>query len=46
MVNISYRLGDRKMVFDSAQEAFVDDNEANQYLKRTYRQPWVVPENV
>jgi predicted dehydrogenase len=46
MANISYRLGDRKVVFDSAKEAFVDDHEANQYLKRTYRQPWVVPENV
>jgi predicted dehydrogenase len=46
MANISYRLGNRKVVFDSAQEAFVDDNEANQYLKRTYREPWVMPENV
>jgi hypothetical protein len=46
MANISYRLGDRKIVFDSAHEAFVDDHEANQLLKRTYRAPWVVPENV
>ena len=46
MANISYRLGNRKVVFDSAQEAFVDDREANQYLKRTYREPWVMPENV
>ena len=46
MANISYRLGDRKLVFDSAREAFADDHEANQYLRRTYRAPWVVPENV
>ncbi len=46
MANISYRLGDRKVVFDSSTEAFVNDNEANQYLKRTYRKPWVIPENV
>jgi len=46
MANISYRLGDRKVVFDSAQEAFTGDNEANQYLKRTYRAPWLMPENV
>jgi len=46
MANISYRLGDRKVVFDSAHEAFVDDPEANRLLKRTYRAPWVVPENV
>jgi predicted dehydrogenase len=46
MANISYRLGNRKVVFDSAKEAFVDDNEANQYLKRTYREPWVMPDKV
>jgi len=46
MANISYRLGNRKIVFDSTQETFVGDNEANQYLKRTYREPWVMPQNV
>jgi hypothetical protein len=46
MANISYRVGDRKLVFDSAKEAFVGDNEANQYLKRTYREPWVLSEKV
>jgi predicted dehydrogenase len=46
MANISYRVGDRKLAFDSAKESFGDDREANQYLKRTYRPPWVVPENV
>jgi len=46
MANISYRLGDRKLEFDSAKEAFGGDNEANRYLKRTYREPWVIPENV
>ena len=46
MANISYRVGDRKLVFDSANEAFVGDKEANQYLKRTYREPWVVSEKV
>jgi len=46
MANISYRLGDRKVVFDSAKESFVNDHEANQYLRRTYREPWVMPENV
>jgi predicted dehydrogenase len=46
MANISYRVGNRKLVFDSAQETFVDDHEANQYLKRTYRAPWVMPDSV
>ena len=46
MANISYRVGNRKLMFDSAQEDFAGDHEANQYLKRTYREPWVMPENV
>ena len=46
LANISYRLGDRKVVFDSANESFAGDDEANQYLKRAYRTPWVMPENV
>jgi len=46
MANISYRLGDRKLVFDTVKECFVGDDEANRYLKRTCRKPWVVPENV
>jgi predicted dehydrogenase len=44
--NISYRLGGRKLVFDDKSETFVNDTEANSYLKRTYREPWVVPEEV
>jgi hypothetical protein len=40
MANISYRVGDRKLEFDSSKEAFVDDHEANRYLKRSYRAPW------
>ena len=46
MANISFRVGDRKLMFDSAKETFADDKEANQYLKRPYRKPWAVPENV
>ena len=46
MANISYRMGDRKLEFDSSKEVFVDGDEANHYLKRSYRAPWVMPENV
>jgi len=46
MANISYRVGNRKLEFDSSEEAFIDDKEANRYLKRSYRAPWVMPENV
>ena len=46
MANISYRVGNRKLEFDGTREAFVSDNVANQYLKRSYRAPWLMPENV
>ena len=46
LANISYQLGNRKVVFDSVKENFVDDAEANRYLRRTYRKPWVVPDKV
>jgi len=46
MGNISYRCGNRKLVFDAASETFGDDAEANQYLRRDYRAPWVIPEEI
>jgi len=46
MGNISYRVGMRQLDFDGAGERFVNDNEANGLLKRQYRAPWVVPEEV
>lgn len=39
---ISYRLG-RTLVFDPDTETFVNDAEANSYLTRTYREPYVLP---
>lgn len=44
--NISYRVGMRKLLYDGEREVFVDDEEANRYVKRTYREPWVVPGEV
>lgn len=41
--NISYRLG-RKLEFDSGSGRFVGDEEADLYLSRSYRPPFVVPE--
>lgn len=46
LANISYRLGGRKLVVDPKTETLVDDAEANNMLKRKYREPWVVPERV
>ncbi|MBZ5592273.1 MAG: Gfo/Idh/MocA family oxidoreductase [Acidobacteriia bacterium] len=45
MANISYRTG-RKLQFDPKAERFVNDAEANSYITRNYRRPFVVPENV
>ena len=45
MANISYRTG-RKLHFDPRAERFIDDDEANRYITRKYREPFVVPENV
>ena len=45
LANIAYRTG-RTLTFDPRQERFSDDREANQYLKRSYRPPYVVPDKV
>jgi predicted dehydrogenase len=45
LANISHRLGNRKLQFDADREVF-DDKEANPYLRRSYRAPWVMPEKV
>ena len=45
LANISYRIG-CELTFDSHSERFVDDDQANGYLTRNYRPPYVVPEKV
>jgi predicted dehydrogenase len=42
---VSYRTG-RKLTFDPKTETFVKDREANSYLTRKYRAPYVMPEKV
>jgi len=46
MANISYRVGNLKLEFDPQTETFMNCDEANKYIKRRYREPWVVPDNV
>jgi len=46
MANISYLVGNQKLTFDPKTESFVNSPEANKYLKRTYREPWVIPDQV
>ena len=45
MANTSYRLG-RSLRFDPARENYGRDAEANRFLSRDYRKPFVVPEKV
>ncbi len=43
--NIAYRTG-RKLVFDGKNEKFVDDPDADRFLTRDYREPYVMPEKI
>ena len=45
LAKISQKLG-RSVHFDPQTERFVDDPEADKFLKRDYREPYVVPEQV
>ena len=46
MGSISYRCGNRKLTFDAANQNFGGDAAANQYLRRTDRAPWIIPEKI
>jgi predicted dehydrogenase len=46
LANIAYRVGNQKLEFDPQTESFRNCDQANKYLKRQYRQPWVVPDEV
>jgi len=39
--NIAFRIG-RKLRWDGVAERFVDDDEANRWIARPYREPWVL----
>jgi hypothetical protein len=45
LANASYRLG-RTLRFDPEQEQVINDDEANRLLRGSYREPYVVPEEV
>lgn len=44
--NISYRLGGQKLVVDPKTETFTNTEEGNALLKREYRAPYEIPEQV
>ena len=45
MANIAYRVGDT-LRFNGEYEQFINNPEADMFLSRKYRYPYVVPENV
>ncbi|MNC99069.1 hypothetical protein D3C83_172290 [compost metagenome] len=45
LANVSLRTG-RKLTFDPKTETFPGDEEANRFLRRQYREPYVVPDQV
>lgn len=44
--NIAYRTGNKQLLFDGQNEKFIDNEDANKLLKRSYRENYVVPDNV
>ncbi len=46
LANIAWRAGRGSLAFDPQTESFPNTPEANRFLKRSYRQPWVVPDRV
>jgi predicted dehydrogenase len=46
LANISYRVGNQRLEFDPQTETFTNCEQANKLLKREYRAPWIVPDNV
>jgi hypothetical protein len=46
LANTSYRVGNQRLLFDSATEQYTNCAEANKLLKRTYREPWVLKDQV
>jgi predicted dehydrogenase len=44
--NISHRIGNQKLKYNAHAEQFIDNTEANKYLKKNYRDKYKVPEIV
>jgi predicted dehydrogenase len=44
--NISYRLGAQKIAIDPQTERIIDNPDALALFKRSYRKPWIVPDEV
>ena len=46
LANVSYRVGNKQLEFDAQAERFTNSDEANRYLKPTYRKHYRVPDAV
>jgi predicted dehydrogenase len=46
MADIAYRTGNKQLYLDPKTERFVNNDEANKFLKGNYRAPYVIPDNV
>ncbi len=44
--NISYRLGGQKLAIDADSQQVVDNPEAMQLFRRSYRKPWIIEDQV
>jgi hypothetical protein len=44
--NISYRLGGQKLTVDPQTQHLVDNPQAMELFRRTYRSPWILPDEV
>ncbi len=46
MANIAYRIGNKQLVFDGQNEKFIDNEEANKLVKKSYREKYSIPDKV
>jgi len=46
MANISYRTGNRQLLFDGQNERFIDNEVANKLLKVNYRENYTIPDKI
>ena len=44
--NIAYRTGNRQLLFDGKMEKFIDNEEADKFLKVSYRDSYTIPDKV
>jgi hypothetical protein len=44
--NIAYRVGNKQLFFDGENERFIDNADANQLIKTSYREKYKMPEKV